>query len=59
MTLVQLTQKKKDGFYVIISTPEAYKLQDNTTIDGTDTSAGKLVVKLQYLCSMQVDTNWF
>ena len=37
---------------------EKYTLQDNTTIDGKIITAGKLVVKAQYLCSMQVDTNW-
>ena len=34
-------------------------LQDNTTIDGEIISAGELVVKAQYICSIQVDTNWY
>ena len=38
---------------------EAYTLQDNTTIDGNIITAGKLFVKSQYLCYMQVDTNWY
>ena len=40
-------------------TSEAYTLQDNKTIDGKIITAGKLVVKSQYLRSMQVDTNWY
>ena len=38
---------------------EAYKLQDNKIIDGYFVTAGKLVVKAQYLCSMQIDTNCY
>ena len=38
---------------------EAYTLQDNTTIDGKIITAVELVVKAQYLCSVQVDTNWY
>ena len=40
-------------------TPESYTLQDNTTINGQIITAGKLVVKAQYLCFMQLDTNWY
>ena len=40
-------------------TSEAYTLQDNTTIDGQIITAGELVVKEKYPCSMQVDTNWY
>ena len=40
-------------------TSEAYTLQDNKTIDGKITTAGKLVVKSQYLCSMKVYTNFY
>ena len=46
-------------FYVIMFIPEAYILQDNTTTDRQIITAGKLVVKAQYLCSVQVDTNWY
>ena len=46
-----------DIFYVIMFKSEAYTLQDNTTIDGKIITAGELVVKSQYLCYMQVDTN--
>ena len=40
-------------------TSEAYKLQDSKTIDGKIITAGELVVKEQYICSMQVDTDWY
>ena len=46
-------------FYAIMFTPEEYKLQDNTTIDGKIITAGKLFVKAKYLCSMHIDTNWY
>ena len=46
-------------FYVIMFILEAYTLQDNTTIDGKIITSGGLVVKAQYICSMQVDTNWY
>ena len=38
---------------------EVYTLQDNTTIDGQIITAGGLVVKEKYLCSIQVDTNCY
>ena len=37
----------------------AYTLQENTTIYGKIITAGELVVKAQYICSMQIDTNWY
>ena len=40
-------------------TSEAYTLQDNTTIDRQIITAGELVVKAKYLCSIQVDTNFY
>ena len=40
-------------------TPGAYILQENKKIDGQIITAGELVVKTQYLCYMQVDTNWY
>ena len=43
----------KNGFYSIQFIPEAFKLQNNTVIDGQVISAGELVVKAQYICSMQ------
>ena len=41
-----------NGFYVIMFTLEAYTLQDNTTVDGKIITAGELVGKTHYLCSM-------
>ena len=40
-------------------TSEAYTLQDNTTSDGQIITAGGLVVKAQYICSVRVDTNCY
>ena len=40
-------------------TSEAYTLQENSTIDGQIITAGELVVKEKYLCSMQIDTNCY
>ena len=40
-------------------TSGAYKLQENTTIDGKFITAGELFLKAKYICSMQVDTNWY
>ena len=40
-------------------TSGAYTLQDNKTIYGQIITAGELVVKSQYICSMQVDTNLY
>ena len=49
----------KNGYYVIIFISEAYTLKNNTTIDGQIISAGELVVKAQYLFSMQETTNGY
>ena len=40
-------------------TSEEYTLQDRATIDVQIITAGELVAKAQYLCSMQVDNNWY
>ena len=40
-------------------TSGAYTLQENTTIDVQIITAGKLVVKVQYLCYIQIYTNWY
>ena len=56
---INKTDTATNGFYVIMFTSEAYTLQDNTTIDGQIITAGELVVKAQYVCSMQVDNNWY
>ena len=40
-------------------TSEEFILQDITKIDGQIITAGEFFVKEQYLCSMQVNTNWY
>ena len=40
-------------------TSGAYILQENTKIDGQIITAGELVDNAKYICSMQVDTNWY
>ena len=42
-----------NGLYVIQLISESYTLQKNTTIDEQVISAGGLVVKEKYICSMQ------
>ena len=49
----------KNAFYVIQFISEAYTLKNNTQIYGQAISAGELVVKAQYVCSMQEDTDWY
>ena len=56
---INKTYTSTDRLYVIMFTSGAYTLQENTTIYGKIISAGELVVKAQYLCSMQVETNWY
>ena len=56
---IDTTDTEKNGFYVIMFALEAYTLQDNTTIYVQIITAGKLVVKAQYLCSVQVYNNWY
>ena len=56
---INTTDTTTNEFYFIMFTSESYTVQDNTTIDGKVITAGKLVVNAQYLCSMQVDTNWY
>ena len=51
------TYTSTTGYYVIKFVSEAYNLQDDTTCDGKNISAGKLVVKAQYLSCMQENTN--
>ena len=40
-------------------TSGAYTLQEKTKVDGQIITAGELVVNAKYLCSIQVDTNWY
>ena len=56
---INTTYTSTNRFYVIMFTSGAYTLQENTTIDGQILIAGELVVNAKYLCSMQVDTNWY
>ena len=56
---INIADTSTNGFYVIIFKSGAYTLQENTTIDGQILIAGELVVNAKYLCSMQVDTNWY
>ena len=55
---INTTETTTNEFCVFMFTTEAYTLHDNTTIDGKVITAGGLVVKAQYLCSMKVDTSW-
>ena len=54
---INTTEAKTNGFYVVMFISEANTLQDNTTIDGQNITAGKLDVKAQYLCYMEVKNN--
>ena len=56
---INTTYTSTNGFYVIMFTSGAYTLQENTKIDGQIITAEELVVNEKYLCSMQVDTNWY
>ena len=56
---INTTDTTTNGFYVVMFTSEAYTIQDSTTRDGKIITSGELLVKAQYLCSMQVDTNWY
>ena len=56
---INATDTSTNGLYVIMFTSGAYKIQENATIDGQVITAGELVVKAQYICSMQVENNWY
>ena len=56
---INTTDTSTNGFYVTMFTSEAYILQENKTIYGKIITSGELVVKAQYLRSIQVDTNWY
>ena len=56
---IKTTDTSTNGFYVIMFKSGAYTLQENTKIDGQIITAGEFVVKAKYLCSMQIDTNWY
>ena len=56
---INTTDTSTNRFYAIMFTSGAYKLQENTKIDGQIITAGELVANAKYLCLMQVDTNWY
>ena len=56
---ISITDATTNIFYVIMFTSESYIIKDNTTIDGQLITAVELVVKAQYLCYMQRNTNWY
>ena len=56
---INTTDTSTYRFCVIVFKSGAYTLQDNTTIYEKIITAGELVVKAQYLFSMQIDTNWY
>ena len=56
---INTTDTTTNGFYFIMITSESYTLQENTTIDGKFITAGELVAKVQYICSVQVRTNCY
>ena len=56
---INRTVTTTNGLYDIIFTSESYTLQDNTTIDGKIITAGELDANAKYICSIQVDTNWY
>ena len=56
---INTTDTSTNGFYVIMFTSGAYTLQENIKIDGQIITAGVLVFKAQYICSMQVKTNFY
>ena len=55
---INTTDTPTNEFYVIMFISGAYKLQENTTIDGQIITMGELVVKAQYICSVTIDNDW-
>ena len=51
---INTTDAITNRFHVIMLTSGAFKLQDNTTIDGQNITSSELVVKAKYICSLQV-----
>ena len=58
-SFINISETTTNVFYVIQFISEAYTLQNNTTIDRNIISAGELVFRTQYLCSMKKNTNWY
>ena len=57
--VINTDETTKNILYVIQILSKAYTLQNNKTIYGQVISAGEIVVKAQYLCSMQENINWY
>ena len=55
---INKTDTSTNSFFIML-TSGAYTLKENTTIYGQIITAGELVVKSQYLCYMQIDTNCY
>ena len=55
--LTQITPQTMDS--MLFNSSQRHTLQNNTTIYGQVIYDGELVVKAQYLCSMQENTNWY
>ena len=47
------------GYYVIKFLSEAYTLQEDTTYNVQISTSSELVVKAQYIPSMQYKTKWY
>ena len=56
---INTTDTSTNGFYVIMFKTGAYTLQENTKFYGKIITSGELVVKVKYLCSIQIDTHWY
>ena len=56
---INTTDTETNRFRVIMFTPEAYSLQDFTTIDRKIITTYEMVFKAQYIYSTQVDMNWY
>ena len=56
---INTIETSTNGFYGIMFTSGAYTIQENTSIDGKIITASELFVKVKYLCSMQINTNWY
>ena len=57
--VINIEETKKHGFYLIQIISEAYRLQNITQIYVQFISVGELVVKAQYLYSMQENSNLY
>ena len=56
---INTSDNTTNGFYFIQFISEAYMLQNDRTTDGQVIYDDELVVKAQYICSMQESINWY